>query len=159
MIADKTFTDISTTEEQWLEKRKEPFEIPGTLMESFTDKENNEYNVYKVSINPLILFIFFFFPNKFIFRQPLQTPRAKLYMTEFKYLYFYSLRLVPTLMMKMTIGNFFCFTAIKTVYLSLPGFVRFMSTFGLKTQSCTILTTTRKANPLLQTCASEFRNL
>lgn len=110
------------------------------------------------SMNSLISF-FFFFSDKFIFRQPLQTPRAKLYMKESKYLYFYLLRLVPTLMMKMTIGNFFCFTAIKTVYLSLPGFVRFMSTFGLKTQSCTILITTRRANPLLQTCASGFRNL
>jgi hypothetical protein len=38
------------TEEQWLEKRKEPFEIPGTLVESFTDKEGDEYNIYRVSI-------------------------------------------------------------------------------------------------------------
>lgn len=52
--------DTSLTEEQWLEKRKEPFEIPGTLVESFKDKEDNEYNVYRVSIRHSALFLFFF---------------------------------------------------------------------------------------------------
>ena len=42
------------------EKRKEPFEIPGTLVESFKDKEDNEYNVYRVSIRHSALFLFFF---------------------------------------------------------------------------------------------------
>lgn len=41
--------DTATSEEEWEEKRKEPFEIPGTLVDTFTDQKGSEFEVYRVS--------------------------------------------------------------------------------------------------------------
>lgn len=47
--------DTSATEEEWIEKRKEPFEIPGTQVDSFIDNKGDEYIVYRVSISIMVL--------------------------------------------------------------------------------------------------------